>query len=221
MRSRELVASLVEIIADRQRARERAARDDGIVRTHVALVRGINVLGRNKVSMRELRAVVEALGHGDVITYIQSGNVVFTVAASSAVLATLADDIERAIAERLSVCPAVIVVSHDDLAQVVRNNPFPRETDHRCLHAVFLRYVPDSAGLASVGAAVERAQAKGSRDDASVVGRTLYLWTPDGFARSILRAELSRQGRHRTPVDAGTARNWATVTTLLSVLDGW
>lgn len=191
------------------------------MRTHVALVRGINVLGRNKVSMPELRAVVEALGHGDVITYIQSGNVVFTVAASSADRATLADDIERAIADRLSVCPAVIVVSHDDLAQVVRNNPFPRETDHRCLHAVFLRDVPDSAGLASVGAAVERAQAKGSRDDAQVVGRTLYLWTPDGFARSSLRAELSRQGRHRTPMDAGTARNWATVTTLLSLLDGW
>ncbi len=221
MRSREVVASWVEIIADRKRGLERAARDNGMVRTHVALVRGINVLGRNKVSMFELRAVVEALGHGDVITYIQSGNVVFTVAASFADRATLADDIERAIAERLSVRPAVIVVSQDDLAQVVRNNPFPRETDHRCLHAVFLRDVPDSAGLASVGAAVERAKAKRSRDDARVVGCTLYLWTPDGFARSILRRELSRQGRDRTPVDAGTARNWATVTALLSLLDGW
>jgi uncharacterized protein (DUF1697 family) len=46
--------------------------------SHVALLRGINVGGRNKVAMADLRKVVESLGHGDVATYIQSGNVVFT-----------------------------------------------------------------------------------------------------------------------------------------------
>ena len=193
------------------------ARDDVVVRTHVALLRGINVLGRNKVAMPELRALVEALGHADVVTYIQSGNVAFNAAAPSAAEA-VAYDIERSIAEHLGLRLAVIVVSHDDLAQVVRDNPYSHETDHRRLHAVFLREVPKSAGLAAVEAAVERARAKGSRDHARLLGSTLYLWTPDGFARSLLRAELSRQGRHRSPMDTGTARNWATVTTLLSLL---
>ena len=56
--------------------------------THVALLRGINVGGRNKVAMADLRAVVTSLGHADVATYVQSGNVVFTARATdSAVLA--------------------------------------------------------------------------------------------------------------------------------------
>ena len=80
------------------------------MRTHVALLRGINVLGRNKVAMAELRHVVESLGHGDVATYIQSGNVVFTADKPDANCATLADDLEVAIADRLVVHPAVVVL---------------------------------------------------------------------------------------------------------------
>jgi uncharacterized protein (DUF1697 family) len=192
------------------------------VRTHVALLRGINVVGRNKVSMAELREVVASLGHGDVTTYIQSGNVLFSVAGADADADSLelAATLEVAIAERLAVRPAVVVVGRGELTQVVRDNPFPDEDDPRRLHAVFLREAPDSLGIASVTAAVDRARGKASRDDARVVGRTLYLWTPDGFARSILRAELSRGGRQRTPMPAGTARNWATVNTLVSLLEG-
>jgi uncharacterized protein (DUF1697 family) len=189
------------------------------MRTHVALLRGINVVGRNKVSMAELREVVASLGYGDVSTYIQSGNVLFTPADAGADSLELAEELERAIAERLDVRPAVVVVDRGELRQVVRRNPFLDEADPKRLHAVFLREAPDSHGVASVAAAVDRAHAKTSRDDARIIGRTLYLWTPDGFARSILRAELSRGGRHRTPMQAGTARNWTTVNTLVSLLE--
>ena len=188
------------------------------MRTHVALLRGINVLGRNKVSMAELRQVVASLGHGDVATYIQSGNVVFTAAKPDANSTALADDLEIAIADRLAVRPAVVVLARAS-SRVVRDNPFRDEDDHRLLHAVFLRESPGPNGVASVKAAVERARSKESRDDARVIGRTLYLWTPDGFARSILRSELSRGGQHRTPMQAGTARNWRTVNTLVSLLE--
>jgi uncharacterized protein (DUF1697 family) len=60
--------------------------------THVALLRGINVGGRNRVAMADLREVVLGLGHTEVATYIQSGNVVFTSeeADSAAVAAALA-----------------------------------------------------------------------------------------------------------------------------------
>ena len=189
------------------------------MRTHVALLRGINVLGRNKVSMAELRQVVASLGHGDVVSYIQSGNVVFTAAKPDADLTALADALEIAIADQLAVHPAVVLLARRELTQVVCDNPFRDEEDHRLLHAVFLRDAPSPKGVASVAAAVERARSKESRDDARVVGRTLYLWTPDGFARSILRSELSRGGRHSTPMQGGTARNWRTVTTLVSLLE--
>ena len=190
------------------------------MRTHVALLRGINVMGRNKVSMAELREVVASLGFGDVTTYIQSGNVLFSVADADADNVKLADKLEVAIAERLAVRPAVVVVSRGELTRVVCGNPFCHEDDPRRLHAVFLRDAPGPQEDASVMAAVDRARRKASRDDARVVGRTLYLWTPDGFARSILRAELSRGGRHRTPMQGGTARNWATVNMLASLLQG-
>ena len=69
------------------------------MRTHVALLRGINVGGRNRVAMADLRHVVESLGHGDVATYIQSGNVVF--ASREDDTAAMAEALERSIAARL------------------------------------------------------------------------------------------------------------------------
>ncbi len=189
------------------------------MRTHVALLRGINIVGRNKVSMAELCHVVGSLGHGDVATYIQIGNVVFTAAEPDAKASVLADDLEIAIANQLAVRPAVVVLARREFTNVVRDNPFRDEDDHRLLHAVFLREAPGQGGVASVEAAVERARLKRSRDDVRIVGRTLYLWTPDGFARSVLRSELSRGGLHRTPMEAGTARNWRTVNALVSLLE--
>lgn len=188
------------------------------MRTHAALLRGVNVVGRNRVSMPELRAVVAELGHRDVSTYIQSGNVVFGAADPDASPRAIAGDLEAAIAARLGVRPAVVVTSRGELEQAVRDNPFPKVPDPRALHGVFLREAPGPDGIASVAAAVERARARGSRDDARVVGRTLYLWTPDGFARSTLRAELGRGGRLQTPMSGGTARNWKTVRTLVQLL---
>jgi len=182
-------------------------------RTHVGLLRGVNVLGRNKVSMPELRQLVESLGHGDVVTYIQSGNVVFTVRGRLDD-GRIERDIERAIAAATGVRPAVVVVRVAELARVIRANPFPNVSEPRLLHAVFLPRRPDKAGLASVAAAVERSRAKGSRDEATVIGRVLYLHTPDGFGPSVLRRELDRRGANRSPLADGTARNWRTVTAL-------
>ena len=183
--------------------------------THVALLRGINVGGRNKVAMADLREVVSSLGHTGVTTYIQSGNVVFT-AAGAAEPAALAAGLERAIAAALGVSPRVVVVSRDELAQVVRDNPYPDEPNPKAVHAVFLTGDPGPETADAIAAAQQAAAAKGSRDTAQLVGRTLYLHTPDGFGRSELAAQLSRAGR---PGDTGTGRNWATVTKLLAMCD--
>ena len=106
--------------------------------------------------MAELRRVVASLGHGDVATYIQSGNVVFTTAKPDANSTTLADDLEMAIADRLAFRPAVVVLARRELTHVVQDNPFRDEDDHKLLHAVFLREAPGPNGVASVEAAVER-----------------------------------------------------------------
>jgi uncharacterized protein (DUF1697 family) len=179
---------------------------------YVALLRGINVGGRNKVAMADLRQVTASLGHTDIATYIQSGNVVFT--SSQNVTTRLADAMEREIARQLGVQPAVVVLSAADLAQVIADNPFPDEASPKCLHAVFRRDELSPEAIAAVTAARQRASGKGSRDEAVVVGRTLFLHTPDGLGRSELAAQLARSSAQA----AGTARNWATVTKLMSML---
>ena len=180
---------------------------------YLALLRGINVGGHNKVAMADLRDLAAALGLADATTYIQSGNLLFSCAQADT--AELADMLEREIASRLGVRPAVIVLSRGELKQVIADNPFPHEMNPKCLHAVFRRDEISSAGAAAVAAAVQQARDAGSHDDATIVGRTLFLHTPDGFGRSELAAQLTRSSVQA----AGTARNWATVTKLMGMLD--
>jgi uncharacterized protein (DUF1697 family) len=180
---------------------------------YLALLRGINVGGHNKVAMSDLRDLAAGLGHAEVATYIQSGNLVFSTAETDP--AKLADALEREIAARLGLGPAVVVVSAAELAQVIADNPFPAETNPRCLHAVFRRDAVGPADIAAIAAAAQRAREAGSHDDAAVVGRTLYLRTPDGLGRSDLAAQLLNSRAQ----SAGTARNWATVARLMAMLD--
>ena len=180
------------------------------MRTHVALLRGVNVGGRNRVPMADLRRLVAELGCRDVATYVQSGNVVFS--AGDADAGRLAQALERAIAEQLHVRTRVVILSRDELARVVAENPFPDETNPKALHAVLSGEDPSEEVLERIASAERRARAKGGRDEARVVGRTLYLRTPDGLGNSELAAQLTR-------TETGTARNWATVTNLLALLN--
>jgi uncharacterized protein (DUF1697 family) len=184
------------------------------VPTHIALLRGINLGPHKRVAMPALRAVVEGLGHTDVATYIQSGNVVFT-ASGSAKDTSLADDLEKAIADELGVTCRVVVLTGAELARTVADNPYPDEPDPKRLHAIFLTGPAGKAAQARLTAVRDKLGDKAGRDEAQIVGRTLYLHTPDGFGRSELAKALSRPGGDAE----GTARNWATVTKLLGMCE--
>ena len=103
--------------------------DDAGVPSHVALLRGVNNLGGKKVAMAELREVVTSLGHADVTTYIQSGNVLFTAprAAGStgggADVAALAAELEQTIAAVLGVRPRTRAWSRLPSARTCRSAP--------------------------------------------------------------------------------------------------
>ncbi len=100
--------------------------------TYVGLLRGVNVGGRNKVSMADLRSLVESLGHTDVTTYIQSGNIVFTSAKAVA-----APTLEAAIKDELGLDVTVVLRTPAELAKVVKANPFARE-DLSKVHVGFM-----------------------------------------------------------------------------------
>ena len=185
--------------------------------THVALLRGINVGGRNRVAMADLRDVVSSLGHADVATYIQSGNVLFS--SDQPDTARLATDLENAIADRLGVRPGVVVLTRDGLAQAMRGNPYASEPNPKLVHVIFLPADPGPETAASLAQAQRQAAGKGSRDTVTLAGRAVFLHTPDGFGASELAKLLGRAGGPLSAKGAGPARNWATVTKLLELCD--
>lgn len=190
-------------------------------RTHLLLLRGINVGGRNRLAMADFVAVLESLGHEEVVTYIQSGNAAFRAGAlrrgETADPAALAGAVEKALALRCGVTCGAVAVSRDEFAEVIAANPYVSGAgrDPKTVHVVLrgADFTPDE--LTAMSAAYDRARAKGSPDEMTVVGRTLYLQTPAGLGRSELAAQLSRTAGMRS----GTARNWATVTRLAELLD--
>jgi uncharacterized protein (DUF1697 family) len=161
---------------------------------------------------------VASLGHTEVTTYIQSGNVLFTRGTAGRTdTAALAAELERAIAGGTGVRARAVVLSREELAGCLRGNPYPGQADPRRLHAVFLPGVPGPDLAAWVADAERQVRANGSRDEAQLVGRTVYLHTPDGYPPSELRRVLARAGGPTSAAMAGTARNWATVRKLVEL----
>lgn len=105
---------------------------------YVALLRGINVGGKNKIPMADLRDLFEKAGHTEVASYIQSGQVVFT---SGTPAAALEADLERAITERFDLQVPVVVVTHAKLRTVVRKAPagFGQSPDTFHSDVIFLK----------------------------------------------------------------------------------
>ncbi len=175
--------------------------------TWIALLRGVNVVGRNKLPMKLLAAELEAIGLSGVKTYIQSGNVVFRCPSARA--KKIAAEISAAIAAKFGFKPHVAVISAKGLAAAAAANPFPEsatELDGRTLHFFFLAKSPaaiDQARLEAVRRQSERWQIKGA---------FFYLHAPDGFGDSKLAAQVERI----LGVTA-TARNWRTVRALLDL----
>jgi uncharacterized protein (DUF1697 family) len=170
--------------------------------TYVALLRGINLGARNKVSMSDLRALLEALGAEDVSTYVQSGNVVFR---STERPATLERSIERRIRKDLGLSVTVLVRRRSQLARVVSANPFATQrADPKTLHVTFLAEKPEAACVRALD------PTHGAPDEFRVVGQNVYLRCPNGYGRS----KLTNAFFEKQLGVAATTRNWKTVTTL-------
>jgi uncharacterized protein (DUF1697 family) len=174
---------------------------------HVLLLRGINLGPNRRVPMADLRALFTDAGHGDVRTYVQSGNLVLDAAASPA---QLKDEAQRLIAERFGLDVPVVVRTRDELAAVVALNPLGDiATDPKRYQVSFLAAEPDPDTIATL-------QAAAAGDERLVAhGRELYAWHPDGVARSKMWNALAGKGLGTV----ATARNWTTVMTLLEMAD--
>lgn len=169
------------------------------MRTFVALLRGINVGKGKRVPMAELRALFGALGYADVVTLLNSGNVVFR--AEGGRPARHAAAIAEAIRERLGVEVPVIVKERRELAAIVSECPIATDAS---MHARLLVAFAQSATDLRTLRAIEPLVAAPERF--AIGARAAYLLCPHGvLASKAGEALLGKAGR------AATTRNWATV----------
>ena len=174
----------------------------------VALLRGVNVGKAKRVAMADLRKLVEALGYDDVRTLLNSGNVVFTVRAGTP--GDAATRIEKAIATRLGVDTRVTVLKAKEVAIAVRGNPLAAIADDPSRLLVMAS--PDPKDLALLKPLLKKRWAP----EAFALGpRVAYLWCAEGLINSPLWDAASRELR-----DTGTARNLATMSKLLALMEG-
>ena len=172
--------------------------------SYVALLRGINVGGSNKVPMADLRVMFAANGFADAQTYIQSGNVVFSATATEA---ALVHTLEDAVAKTFSLQIPVLVRSKAQLAAVLAADPFA-EAVSTMAHVAFLSAKPPAKAIAGLD------PDRSPPDVFMVAGREVYLHYPNGSGRSKLTGDyLERVLGVRV-----TVRNRNTVFKLLSLM---
>jgi len=167
--------------------------------TYIALFRGINVGGKNKLPMKDLVATLENIRCQDVATYIQSGNAVFRSEEEDVSL--LAETIEAAIKDRHGFEPRVLLLASEEMERAMRSNPFPEaESEPKTLHLYFLAAPPERPDLDALEGI------KGDRERFVLGDGVFYLHAPDGIGRSKLAANIEKVLGVPT-----TARNWRTV----------
>lgn len=166
---------------------------------HVALLRGINVGGKNMLPMKELAGFFVKAGCRDVTTYIQSGNVVFS--APAAVLRKVPGAISAMIADDFGHRVPVVVRSHEELVAVVRNNPFPEALADKRLYVAFLAEAPAAEAVAKLD------PDRSPPDRFAVLGKEVYMHLLTGAAKT----KLTNAWMDSKLSTVSTARNWATV----------
>jgi uncharacterized protein (DUF1697 family) len=144
--------------------------------TYIAILRGINVSGKNKIAMVDLRKVLEKAGLKQIQTYIQSGNVIFRTEPSHP--RDLAIKIETEIQKHWGFQVPIIVLGHEELSHILADNPFQHIGDPALLHITFLSEVPQA------GYSVNIASVKYPPDAFEIKGRAIYLYCPAGYGKT-------------------------------------
>lgn len=170
----------------------------------VALLRGINVGGHNKLPMAEFRALLEELGCRNVATYIQSGNALFEHDAIDGLSGCISDAIEKKFGFR----PPILLIGANDFTRVVDENPFADDDiEAKFIHIAFLLSPAEKADFARIESLL------GANERYELTDLAFYLSAPDGIARSKLAADIEKC----LGVSA-TARNWRSVGKLSEML---
>lgn len=174
---------------------------------YVALLRGINVGGKNTLPMKDLLGIFSESGCENITTYIQSGNVLFD--AEPRVMADLPRQVAARIEARFGFRVPVVLRSADAVAAVISNNPFLNVgVSEDALHVYFLADLPDPHRVGELD------PNRSTPDRFLVRGKEIYLLLPNGMARTRLTNAYFDSKLSTT----STARNWRTITRLFELM---
>jgi uncharacterized protein (DUF1697 family) len=178
--------------------------------THCAFLRAVNVGGRNKVSMADLKDLFGALKFANVRTLLQSGNVVFdNDGRSDAEVERL---LETETEKRLKVTADYFVRTEAELKRIIARNPFPKEAEDDPSHLVviFMKETPESKNVKALQAAIRGPEVIKS------VGKQVYVVYSAGIGESKLTNALIE----KMLGSRGTGRNWNTVLKVAALMQG-
>jgi uncharacterized protein (DUF1697 family) len=166
---------------------------------YIALIRGINVGGKNRLSMEALVAMLEAIGCRQVRTYIQSGNAVFKNEEKDVL--KLSNQISLAIGQQCGFEPYVLILECQAIQRAITANPFPQAAaDPKKVYLGFLAATPEHPELEKLEAL------RNDSEDFRLLDKVFYLYAPEGIGRSKLAANTEK-----LLGVAMTNRNWKTV----------
>ena len=175
------------------------------MKTWIALLRGVNMVGKHKLPMKELVVLLEGLNARDVKTYGGSGNAVFRHRGTNT--ARLAGRISAAIGKAYGFEPLVMLLEPEKLARIIADNPFPEaESEPGALVVGFLTAVPQQPDWEAFEEVRGKSERFALRDD------VFYFFAPEGFHLSKIGPWLKRSFGD---VD-GTGRTWSTVVKVMA-----
>ena len=181
--------------------------NEELMNTYISILRGINVSGQKLIKMTELKSHFENLGYSNVVTYIQSGNVIFKSSNSST--NALAVEISKMIKQVYGFDVPVLVLTKDELIEVANNNPYlnMEEILNESLYITFLTEEPATAKINQIDTT------SFLPDEFTILGKNLYLHVVNGYGKT----KLSNNFFENKLKVTATTRNIKTVNKLIEL----
>jgi uncharacterized protein (DUF1697 family) len=178
--------------------------------TYISFLRGVNMTGHNLIKMTDLSNLFKDIGFKDALTYIQSGNVIFSNFSDSSE-SEITLKIENAINEKFSYDVPVMIRTVKELENFQSVNPFLLEEDFEPskMAVIFLHEKTTQEQIEKV------ININYPPDKFKIIGREIFIFCPNGFGRTRLYTNFFEKKMGVT----GTARNWKTITSILQIAE--
>lgn len=174
---------------------------------YIAILRGINVSGKNSIKMADLKTLFESLNFNHVTTYIQSGNVIFssTIEEKKQLEKTISNEIENVFNLKVP----VLILELNDLKKIISQNPFSTDKENNFIHFTFLATQPNTQNIEVIESK------KAENEEIIIRENVVYLYCPNGYGKT----KLTNTFLENKLESVATTRNYKTTHELLKIAE--